>query len=128
MLDDLKVPYEVTPGLVRGLDYYRYTVFEFVGNGTEESPGLTFAGGGRYDNLIKALGGRDTPGVGAGIGIERVIEQVKSEGIELTITDAPQIFVAHLGEVAKVEALQLLRLKQPLPGAPARRNAVFAPS
>jgi histidyl-tRNA synthetase len=109
MLDDLKVPYEVTPGLVRGLDYYRQTVFEFVGKATQERPALTFAGGGRYDNLVKALGGRDTPGVGAGVGVERVIEQVKAEGIELTITDAPQIFVAHLGEAAKVEALQLLR-------------------
>jgi len=109
MLDELKVPYVVSPGLVRGLDYYRQTVFEFVGNGTEDAPGLTFAGGGRYDGLVKMLGGRDTAGVGAGVGIERVIEQVKAEGIELTITDAPQIFVAHLGEQAKVEALQLLR-------------------
>ena len=108
-LDDLKVPYEVTPGLVRGLDYYRHTVFEFVGKANEEGATLTFAGGGRYDGLVKMLGGRDTPGVGAGVGVERVIEQVKAEGIELTITDAPQIFVAHLGEQAKVEALQLLR-------------------
>lgn len=108
-LDNLQVPYEVTPGLVRGLDYYRHTVFEFVGSPNAEGARLTFAGGGRYDGLVKALGGRDASGMGAGIGIERVIEQVKTEGIELTITDKPEIFVAHLGQQAKLEALRLLR-------------------
>lgn len=109
ILDELHVAYEVDAMLVRGLDYYRHTVFEFVGTGHENGATNVFSGGGRYDGLVRELGGRDTPGIGAGVGIERVIEQVKAESIELSITDAPQLFVAHLGEQAKVQALELLR-------------------
>jgi len=109
ILDELGISYEVTPGLVRGLDYYQHTVFEFVGKANEDGSRLTFAGGGRYDGLVKMLGGRETPAIGAGVGVERLIDQVKAEGIELTLADKPQVFVAHLGEQAKVEALRLLR-------------------
>ncbi len=113
MLDQMKISYDVTPSLVRGLDYYRHTVFEFVGRPKEEdiSP-RTFASGGRYDGLIRELGGRDTAALGVGIGIERVIDQLKEEGVELSVADAPQIFVAHLGEEAKYHALAILRRLQ----------------
>src|SRR3989344_36421 len=111
MLETLKVPHQVTPGLVRGLDYYTHTVFEFVPKTLSESGGQqsSFAGGGRYNGLVKELGGRDMPAVGSGIGIERLIDRIKAEGIELTTTDKPHIFVAQLGDAAKLVALEVMK-------------------
>ncbi len=109
-LQDLGVPHEVSPSLVRGLDYYTHTVFEFVPKSTRgESQQNTFAAGGRYNNLVKELGGKDAPAIGAGIGIERVIERVKEEGIELTLVDQPQLFIAQLGEQAKILGLKIMK-------------------
>ena len=110
MLQELGIPHEVRPGLVRGLDYYTHTVFEFVPKSQSAENPISFASGGRYDGLVKQLGGRDTAAVGAGIGIERVIERIKQEGIELRFTDQPQVFVAQLGDKAKVVALQLMKM------------------
>ncbi len=110
MLEKLEVPHEVTPGLVRGLDYYTHTVFEFAPRTyAEGQTPQSFASGGRYDRLIKELGGRDTPAVGAGIGIERLIGRVKEEGIELTVTDQPEIYIAQLGDQAKITALNIMK-------------------
>lgn len=109
-LDELEVPYDVAPSLVRGLDYYSHTVFEFVPK--SEMPGEqqpTFIAGGRYNGLIKQIGGKDTPGVGWSSGIERIVSRIKEESIELAVTDAPQIFIAHLGEQAKHHALLVMR-------------------
>lgn len=109
-LQELGVPHEVAPSLVRGLDYYTHTVFEFVPKSTRgESQQNTFAAGGRYNGLVKELGGKDTPAIGAAIGVERVIERVKEEGIELTIVDQPQLFIAQLGEKAKLLGLQIMK-------------------
>lgn len=109
-LRELGIPHEVAPSLVRGLDYYTHTVFEFVPRSTRgESQQNTFAAGGRYNNLVKELGGKDAPAIGAAIGIERVIERVKEEGIELTVMDAPQLFIAQLGEQAKLLGLQIMK-------------------
>lgn len=109
-LQELGVPHEVSPSLVRGLDYYTHTVFEFVPKSTRgESQQSTFAAGGRYNNLVKELGGKDAPAIGAGIGIERVIERVKEEGIELTLVDQPQLFIAQLGEQAKILGLKIMK-------------------
>ncbi|MDP3997885.1 MAG: histidine--tRNA ligase [Candidatus Andersenbacteria bacterium] len=108
-LDALEVKYEVAPSLVRGLDYYTHTVFEFVAKKREDVAQNTLAGGGRYDGLVRALGGRDTPGTGVSIGVERVIDQLKAEEVELTVTDAPQLFIAHLGELAKNQSLRIMR-------------------
>lgn len=111
-LDGLSVPYLVTPSLVRGLDYYTHTVFEFVPKAREGLSQNTLAAGGRYNGLIKQLGGKETSAVGVSCGIERIIQQLKEEGVELTVTDAPQLFIAHLGEQAKHHALQILRQLQ----------------
>lgn len=109
-LRELGVPHEISPSLVRGLDYYTHTVFEFVPKSTRgESQQNTFAGGGRYNGLVKELGGKDAPAIGAAIGIERVIERVKAEGIELTVTDQPQLFIAQLGEQAKLLGLTIMK-------------------
>lgn len=111
VLDEVGVPYVISPLLVRGLDYYSHTVWEFVPR-TEAGTQSSLCGGGRYDELVKMLGGKDTPAVGFSGGIERIIDRLKEEGVELTLTDSPQIFVAQLGKRAKREALKILRTLQ----------------
>lgn len=111
-LDELDINYDVSPSLVRGLDYYTHTVFEFVSKAKEGLAQNTIAAGGRYNNLVKELGGREAPAAGGALGVERLIDQLKEEGVELTITDAPQVFVAHLGEQAKYYALKVARQLQ----------------
>ncbi|MGI5888277.1 MAG: histidine--tRNA ligase [Oscillospiraceae bacterium] len=98
MLDEAGVPYKVNPKIVRGLDYYTRTVFEFVYAGRK---GLgTVCGGGRYDGLVKLLGGPDTPAVGFGLGIERMISTMESEGIEIPEPAGPDIFLCCADEGA----------------------------
>lgn len=110
MVEQLKIPVEITPSLVRGLDYYTHTVFEFVPTGVAgDSQQSSLGGGGRYDELVKVLGGKPTPAVGGGFGIERLIDRIKEEGIELQVTDQPLLFVAQLGDKAKVKALQIMK-------------------
>lgn len=114
LLDGLEMPYEVTPSLVRGLDYYSHTVWEIVPKKTineagEEGQQSSLGGGGRYDGLVKQLGGKRVSAVGAAHGIERIIDQIKAENIELTLTDGPQVFIAQLSESAKLTALKVMR-------------------
>jgi histidyl-tRNA synthetase len=80
-LDAYGVPYVLDPALVRGLDYYTRTTFEFVG--PEENVNSTICGGGRYDGLVKAIGGPDTPGIGFGAGIERLLLAIEREGLTI---------------------------------------------
>jgi len=103
-LDALGVPYVLTPTLVRGLDYYTRTTFEFVGPfGNANS---TICGGGRYDGLVEAIGGPPTPGIGFGAGIERLLLALENEGI--TFEQAPlEVFVV-LGEGADRAAAAVL--------------------
>lgn len=117
LLDGLEVPYEVVPSLVRGLDYYTHTVWEVVPQlsaeeKAEEGQQSSLGGGGRYDGLVRELGGRRMSAVGASHGIERIINQVKVENIELTVIDSPQVFVAQLSELAKLTALRVMRRLQ----------------
>ena len=79
LLDVLAVPHVVDPVLVRGLDYYTRTTFEFVG--PEENVNSTICGGGRYDGLVEAIGGPSTPGIGFGAGIERLLLAIEREGV-----------------------------------------------
>ena len=109
-LEKLEVPHEIDPKIVRGLDYYTHTVFEFVPTNNQESQQATLIGGGRYDGLIRYLGGKNTPGIGWSAGLERIIDQLKAEGVELTATDKPQVFVVQLGEDSQVEALRVMKL------------------
>jgi histidyl-tRNA synthetase len=114
LLDGLEIPYEVTSSLVRGLDYYTHTVWEIVPKKTineegEEGQQSSLGGGGRYDGLVKQLGGKRVSAVGAAHGIERIIDQIKAENIELTLTDRPQVFIAQLSESAKLTALKVMR-------------------
>jgi histidyl-tRNA synthetase len=102
----LEIPYEINPYLVRGLDYYTRTVFEIQpeGGGAQS----TLGGGGRYDNLIEELGGRPTPAIGFATGIERIILNVRKQGIELLPMPGVKVYVAYLGEEAKEEAIKLV--------------------
>ncbi len=93
------IPFSIDKGIVRGLDYYTRTVFEFV-SGNIGSQG-TVCGGGRYDGLIEACGGSPSPGIGFGLGIERLLLEMESQGIVIPAPDAPEIFIGVIGEKAE---------------------------
>ena len=107
LLDIYGVPYEVDPGIVRGLDYYTKTAFEFVSD--KLGAQSTVCGGGRYDDLIEELGGPATPGVGFGLGIERLLLIMEASGILPQKAPGCEILVAGLGEAAKTKALELTK-------------------
>jgi histidyl-tRNA synthetase len=109
-LDELNIPYNFNSYLVRGLNYYNDTVFEFwsVNDEGVSSGKLALAGGGRCDSLVESLGGKPTPCVGLAIGIERTMIKLKERNSAATYADEQElIFVAQLGEQAKVKALLL---------------------
>lgn len=95
-LDQAGIPYRVNARIVRGLDYYTKTVFELVTKA--EAGNLTVCGGGRYDNLVEQIGEQSIPAVGFGMGLERVLMLLDSEGIELPKTLWYQVFVTYMGE------------------------------
>ena len=105
-LDELGIKYELNHTLVRGLDYYTHTVFEFWSKkeGSQNATG----GGGRYDGLIEIMGGESTPAIGFACGIERIIEYMKESGIRPPNKDKVAVFVAQLGNVAKKKSLPLI--------------------
>lgn len=107
-LDELELPYTLNPYLVRGLDYYTKTVFEISEKGEEGASLGALASGGRYDKLIKVLGGRDTPAFGAGIGAERIAALMKLREIKIDKKeDSPEVFLAQLGQTAKRKSMKL---------------------
>jgi histidyl-tRNA synthetase len=105
LLTTMNIPFEVDTGIVRGLDYYTKTVFEFV-----NAEGFTLCGGGRYDNLIHEIDEKqDIPAVGFGFGIERIINELATEGVELTSEPAVEVYVGILGKEAKAAAYQIVQ-------------------
>ena len=103
------IPFEVNPRIVRGLDYYTRTVFELI---TQTKDGnLTVCGGGRYDHLVEELGGPDLPAVGFGMGMERVLMLLESEGITIPEPPLYDVFVTYMGEnrLAAFNLVQNLR-------------------
>lgn len=106
-LDELNISYILNPYLVRGLDYYTRTVFEVWPKEIKEGAQSALCGGGRYDGLIEMLGGRETPAAGVAIGIERVITQLRAQEVEIPNYAQAEIFLAQIGDQAKVKALQL---------------------
>ena len=105
-LDDLGIAYELNPLLVRGLDYYTRTVFEFYG--AREGSQSALGGGGRYDGLVELLGGQPTPGVGFGLGIERLWLELQADNVALPESKPVKVFVASLGEPARLAAFRLI--------------------
>lgn len=106
-LDELEVPYILNPYLVRGLDYYTKTVFEFWVGEDEVSSQSALGGGGRYDDLVELLGGKPTPACGFSMGLERVILKLKELDIEVKEKEKPEVFLAQIGEQAKAKAMTL---------------------
>lgn len=105
-LDSLGIAYELNPQLVRGLDYYTHTVFEFYGE--REGSQSSLGGGGRYNHLVEQLGGKPTPAAGFGIGIERVLLELDAEGVKLPDVQSVSVYVASLGEPARLGAFALI--------------------
>ena len=99
-LNELGIKYKVDSNIVRGLDYYTKTVFEFV----SKIDGLTVLGGGRYDGLAEELGGAKTPAIGFATGMERLIDVFKANNKELDLEKNMQVFVAYLGDKANLYA------------------------
>ncbi len=108
-LDELEVPYQLQPHLVRGLDYYSHTVFEVVpaADAEKQASQSALAAGGRYDGLIETLGGMPTPAVGFSWGIERIILTLKEKNVPVPEINTPEVFVAQLGEPARRKTLAL---------------------
>ena len=106
-LDVLGVAYEVDAGIVRGLDYYTKTVFEIIAD-TENGP-LTVCGGGRYDGLVEQLGGPAAPGIGFGMGMERLLLVKRAQGVLSQPEPLFDVFVVTLGDSARLEGMRLVR-------------------
>ena len=110
LLDASGVPYEVAPNIVRGLDYYARTVWEFeppATEGTEAGQQGTVSAGGRYDGLIELLGGPPTPGTGTAMGVERTVLNLRARGIEPPSDAAVDVVTIPLGEYGPAAALRL---------------------
>ena len=104
-LDAMNIPYVVNPTIVRGLDYYTRTVFEFVS--TQIGAQGTVCGGGRYDGLAEQLGGNSTPSLGFALGIERLMLLMQAQNTPLPEEEKPDLYIASMGEAATVLAAKL---------------------
>lgn len=100
-LDALAVPYLINPRMVRGLDYYTKTTFEFVHDGLGAQSGI--GGGGRYDGLMQQLGGRDLSGIGFGLGVDRTLLALRAEGTSVGSASRLDVYCVPLGERAKLD-------------------------
>lgn len=105
-LDAMEIAYELNPLLVRGLDYYNRTVFEFYGQ--REGAQASLGGGGRYDTLVETLGGVPTPAFGFGIGLERLLLESQSAGVLPEPGSGKRVYVASIGEPARMASFRLI--------------------
>jgi histidyl-tRNA synthetase len=104
-LGTLSIPFQLNHRLVRGLDYYTRTVFEVEPQ--EKEGQSTLGGGGRYDDLIEALGGKPTPGVGFAAGLERILLNLKGQHLDIPPLPRPDVFIAYLGQEAKIQSMKI---------------------
>lgn len=107
MLDSLNIPYVIDTNMVRGLDYYNHTIFEFIT--TIDKSELTICAGGRYDSLVEYFGGPETAGFGFGLGLERLHLVLDKQGIELPVEESLDVYIAVLGSGANGKALELVQ-------------------
>lgn len=105
-LDELDLPYIINPRLVRGLSYYTKTVFE-IWSSDEEGKKHSFGGGGRYDYLMEGLGGEHTPAIGFGLGMDRLVAEMKRVHAKMYVEPKPRVFLAQLGDLAKKKSLNV---------------------
>lgn len=104
LLGALGIEYELDPGLVRGLDYYTRTVFEFP----SKSLGFALGGGGRYDGLVEEIGGKPTAGLGFGLGLDRILMALEEQKVEFPEPVRCEVYLAAMGEAAQKQALVLM--------------------
>lgn len=104
-LTAMDIKFEINPKIVRGLDYYTKTVFEFVT--TDIGAQGTVCGGGRYDGLIETLSGKPCPALGFAMGLERLILTMEKQGLDFAVEDTCDIYIASMGEAASVKAMQM---------------------
>lgn len=109
-LEASKIPYVIDNQLVRGLDYYTRTVFEFFLDRPDEISSIALGGGGRYDELGKTIGKREVPAVGATLGVDRVVQALKAQKISTKPKKISKIFLIQLGVAAKYKSLSLLEM------------------
>ena len=107
LLEALEIPYTINTNMVRGLDYYNHTIFEFTADvaGNE----LTICAGGRYDSLVAYFGGPETAGFGFGMGVERLLLVLEKQGVELPLENRLDVYIAVLGEGANNTALKIVQ-------------------
>lgn len=104
-LDTANVKYEINPSIVRGLDYYTKTVFEFVSDNIGAQG--TVCGGGRYDGLVEELGGQSTPSLGCAMGIERLMLLLEASGVEIPQPETTDLYIASMGDNAQLKAFDI---------------------
>jgi histidyl-tRNA synthetase len=104
-LDSLGIAYSVNPRMVRGLDYYTGTTFEFIHEDLGAQSGI--GGGGRYDGLMETLGGQSLSGIGFGLGVDRILLAAEAEGVLVENQFASDLFIIPLGQAAKIKALSI---------------------
>lgn len=113
-LEELRIPYSLDHFLVRGLDYYNRTVFEFFADspdkkakseGAAATSNIALGGGGRYDYLMEMLGGRETSAVGSAVGLDRLLEVMKTSGELPPLKPKSKVFLIHIGDLAKKKSL-----------------------
>ena len=107
MLETLNIPYVIDTNIVRGLDYYNHTIFEFIT--TVDKSELTICAGGRYDSLVEYFDGPETPGFGFALGIERLLLILDKQGIELPVEKEMDVYITVLGQGANLKALELVQ-------------------
>lgn len=107
MLECLNIPYVIDTNMVRGLDYYNHTIFEFIT--TIDKSELTICAGGRYDSLVEYFGGPETAGFGFGLGLERLLLVLDKQGITLPVEEGLDVYIAVLGSEANGKALELVQ-------------------
>ena len=109
-LDALEIPYEIDSNMVRGLDYYNHTIFEVMSDSKAfGGKWTTVCAGGRYNGLVEQLGGPETPGVGFGLGVERLLLILDAEGIELSEQQDLDVYVVGIGQEADIESLKIVQ-------------------
>lgn len=107
MLESLNIPYVIDTNMVRGLDYYNHTIFEFIT--IIDKSELTICAGGRYDSLVEYFGGPETAGFGFGLGLERLLLVLDKQGITLPVEEGVDVYIAVLGSEANGKALELVQ-------------------
>ena len=107
MLESLAIPYVIDTNMVRGLDYYNHTIFEFMAKVGDSD--LTICAGGRYDGLVDYFDGPETPGFGFGLGLERLLLILDKQGISLPVEEGLDAYIAVLGQATNAKALELVQ-------------------